>query len=685
MDITEIKALLEQFRCLAGAEFPNDPSEIGMAIDRKGFDVYFIPEVSGKPSPSNLIYDRIFSFYDRNDDGLIGFEEFIQGLSELQDKSRMARLKRIFLGYDLDADGYVCRKDFLRMFRAYYDLSRQLNREMIANQEEVGNLEDEVQEVVRGSQPLSAAFAGNSFAGHLSRTGMGKSAGPNGDLLITGGSQDVLQPDQDMHGDRERAISNAAVGHRLRSHPFRSFRPDPAQDEPLMQLPIPNSFELLGIQHADDATEEDFSGPDPPFQAYGWPPLLSPEPEDIVSALGQDVSVDEVVDPLDRSRVIYAQSQRLDAESDRFMNWTRQKAIKDRYKRRQFYLDEEEGFGKPQGYTEPDSSDDEMAVPAPKTGASSRRQSLRSRSSSKVRFDDSAIDTDYETRSNASSRSIPLNERWGGYELSHPEFEVGQDILYQAVQQGFNELLDPLFKGKENRAMEAEDSRKLRDHWKDIFEVHKQSKLDGEAAREQALKDADMLRTEELLNGGEGTANNQLRQENMAFFERVIRGPQASAPDPDPVFDHECGQQIKGSVVQAVEELKLASALTALTEAKAKTPAYRDGFDPTLPQFKPNVWDIVSESTPKIMTQPPAKDVMDQWMRHGATEEEAQIRGGPGRLTFDEFRWRMRKQDDANNAQDGIEAAKDTENYWEESADLGKLSFAGTWLEMASF
>ena len=75
-----------------------------MAIDRKGFDLYFIPGSSGKSTPANLIYDRIFGFYDTNDDGLIGFDEFIRGLSRAQDKSRMARLRRIFEGYDLEGD-----------------------------------------------------------------------------------------------------------------------------------------------------------------------------------------------------------------------------------------------------------------------------------------------------------------------------------------------------------------------------------------------------------------------------------------------------------------------------------------------------------------------------------------------------------------------------------------------------
>src|SRR5262249_39970488 len=68
----------------------------------------------------------------------------------------------------------------------------------------------------------------------------------------------------------------------------------------------------------------------------------------------------------------------------------------------------------------------------------------------------------YETRSNTSSRSIPVNERWGGFELGQAEAEIGKDILYQAVQQGFNDLLDILFKDKEDEAMQAQSSREVR-------------------------------------------------------------------------------------------------------------------------------------------------------------------------------------------------------------------------------
>ena len=692
-DRTEVEALYEQFKCLAGHEYTSDPCHIGMAIDRKGFDMYFIPGNSGKSAPANLIYDRIFGFYDTNDDCLIGFDEFIKGLSRAQDKSRMARLRRIFEGYDLDGDNYVCRKDFLRMFRAYYDLSRQLNREMINAQEDFGYLDEEIREVVQGSQPISAAFGGSTLFGHESRPGEDKRSGPNGDLQISNGPHGVLQNDLETRGDRYRAIGNAAIGNRPRHHPFRTFRTEPTQDEQLMQLPSHNNFELIGIQHADDAREDEINGPNPPVHPYGWPPLLSPESDDVIAALGADIPIDDITDPVDRTRVIFAQSQRLDADSDRYQDWQREKAAYERWKRRQFYLDEEEGYSQPQGYTEPDSSDEESEAPKPEATASSRRQSLRSRSSSKVRFDDSAIDTDYETRSNASSRSIPHNERWGGYELSQPEFDVGRDVLYEAVQQGFNELLDGLFKSKETEYMDATSSHQDRSNWKAVLDDYAEKVERAAENTAAALKQADEIRTEEMFAATESTQDQEAFVARAESQEAGAESSHSQEPPGQPSQEgagqptfstadvkEAFGDQIKIAIAAAVSDVKEASLFSRPPEFIESVDLERD---PTLPQFRP---DFADESPkfvkPKTPDPPPTTKTLETWLQHRIYEQEAQQRGGPGKLNFLEFRRKMVAEDDnkENEAADENNAA-----YWEKSADLGRMAFVGTWLDMATF
>jgi len=696
VDRTEMDTLYEQFKCLAGQPWPSDPTHLGMAIDRRGFDMYFIPTTSDRPSPANLIYDRLFAFYDTNHDGLIGFQEFICGLADLQDKSRMARLKRIFRGYDLDGDDYVNRQDFLRMFRAYYALNKELSREMVNSQEDFGYIDEEIREVVQGSQPISAAFGGNILFGHESRPGQDKQPGANGDLDISAGPNGVLQNDLDLRGDHARAIGNAAIGDRTRTHPFRTFRTDPPADEPVMHLHRTSNFELLSLQHGDDATEEELAGPDPPLQAYGWPPLLTPEPEDITEALGQSVPFEDITDPVDRSRVLYAQSQRLDAECDRFAESSRRKALHERWRRRQFYLDEEEGMTKPPGYTEPDSSDEDddrhsittgkkKKPPRLEAGASSSRQrSTRSRSSSKVRFDDSAIDTDYETRSNTSSRSIPVNERWGGFELGHPDPDIAKDVLYQAVQQGFNELLDTLFKAKEDEAMEALRTRSARLQYADELDRYEKSLTRAEQVKDEALRQADMLRTEEILRSSGSTSKEQLLHEH---------DPQASDASPKPLLDR---SEMRASP-DPTDHIELmfggnpatpAAQLETLNgRADVESTSSDSWHDPTLPQFRP---DEAEENREQRRDNQPYKhntEVYDKWLRHKRTDKEAQERGGYAKLSFKEFRRKMVLEDDVANALGPDEDVDidDDSAIWERSAELGKLAFVGTWLEMANF
>ncbi|KAK4942228.1 hypothetical protein LTR10_017985 [Elasticomyces elasticus] len=682
MDRTELESLYEQFKCLAGHGWPGDPSKIGVAIDRKGFDAYFNPSTANKASAANLIYDRIFAYYDQDQDGLISFKEYILGLSGLQDKSRYARLRRIFEGYDLDADGYVDRRDFLRMFRAYYTLSKELTHEMFHAQEDFGPFEEEVREVVRGSQPISAAFGGSTLHGHESRTGQDKQSGVNGDLELMSGPNGVLQPDSDARGDRTRAIGNAALGDRSRNHPFRSFRNEEAGDEPVMHIPSRSSFSHSGLEDPDEVPEEELTGQDAPLQTYGRPPIRTPEPQDVSDALGHELPLEDITDPVDRSRVIYSQAQRLDAEGDRLEEMARKKAVEDRWQRRQFYLDEEEGMTRPPGYTEPDSSDEEDGSVSDKkhtrnAASSPRRQSMQSRSSSRVRFDDSAIDTDYETRSNASSRSIPLNERWGGYELGQAEVDIGKDILYQAVQQGFNELLDPLFKDKEDEWLEVcktrLDRRKFRKEMRKFKEALEAASHEQNAASNQA----DRLTTETSLQ--RSLEPNALKadpdQGNMGREVSIESSPERE--------DH-IGLMF-GSVLSSP-----GTPVHAVEQGSASRP--RD-YDPTLPQFRPDQDSepirpqSPSSANPFLGDPAKARALYDLWACHDEIEKEAAKGGGYGKLSFAEFRRKMVNEDEVTEAlgrPDTGRAATDAET-WESSHDLGRLAFVGTWLEMASF
>ncbi|KPI45597.1 uncharacterized protein AB675_683 [Cyphellophora attinorum] len=690
LDQPDIQGLYEQFRCLAGCHFPSDPAELGTVIDRKAFEKYMIPSYLDKPTPANLIYERIFAFYDTNDDKHIDFLEFVRGLTKLNDKSFAAKITRIFRGHDLDGDGYVSRKDFLRMLRAYYDLNTQFNREMLYRNEEL-DLADDIRDVVQSNHPISSAFGGINFPGHVSRAGQDKRQLSHGDLGIIQGPNGVLLDDVDMQSHRHKAIAMVPYEARER-HPFRSFREYTPQDDPVMNAPFTRRMgEFLSITNAHDATEDELSGPDRPLQTYGWPPVVPPEPEDIINALGVDIPIDQIDDPVDRSRVIYAQSQRFDEEYAERRDNARQRVLHDRWERRQFYLDQEEGMTRPAAYVESDSSEDELE-PEHEPIDSSRGQSMRSRSSSKVRFDDSAIDTDYETRSNASSRSVPQNERWGGFELSRPTLDIGADVLYEAVQQGFNELIDCIFKEKEDKAIEAQRTRKQRETWEKLLDEYAENRNVDDEQKNEALLKADSLRTEELLNGGP----------RSPAFEFTITGDEANE---------------NPQAVMLMRE-ELSRVLNAVTQPpKSRTPSATrqaaDYRDPTLPQFRPNDAGEAPRDVPTDEELQPSPKTLALWLKHREIESEAESRGGFGLLNLMEFRKIVevvleQETDELHShgatARAGEGAAgqpSSAENAdtvgpggnavapehavkeWSRNFDLGKLSFLGTWIEMA--
>ena len=492
----EINALWDQFRCLAATEWVEDPNNLGMAIDRRTFDKCFIPTNSTRPPPPNLTYDLIFAFYDNDSDGLIGFEEFLMGLSCLKTKNQEEKMKRIFRGYDIDGDGYVSRRDFLRMFRAYYALNKELARDLVSGFDD-DTLEGggAARDIIISSQPISSAFSGAIPNGEASRTGQGKTRNAEGDLVITDG-QGVVRESELDEGNHHEAIADVkergafgdigqSPGERMTSmlidHDGEEILALSNGDAALAR----EVFSELGMDNGDDAEEADDDDEDEERVEDGrhsstshrmsgsashraWPPPWVTA-QDAETALGREIALQDIKEPGDRKKVRIAARKRIQLKQKLKRQSVRQDGVNERWQRRQFYIDEEDGTTAPEGFEEsaktPDNGDlsaDDM--PKDKT-SKTQADARRSRSSSKVRFEDDLTDGDYETRSNTSlsSRSIPVGERWGGYEIPEPEKDVGREILYQVTQEGLNEMLDPLFKPREDLAMEILHTRQDRE------------------------------------------------------------------------------------------------------------------------------------------------------------------------------------------------------------------------------
>lgn len=335
MEVEEIEALWDQFTCLASSEWTDDPNNIGWALDRRAFNHAFVPRYNGFVAAPNLIYDRIFSYYDSDNNGLIGFEEWIKGIDGMHTTDVSVKARIVFNGYDMDGDGYISRKDVLRVFRAYYAIEKEATRNFVAELTEELSVRNGM-ETIQSGQPLGSMFPPNS-------------------------------------------------------------------------LPTPDNLHY-SLSRKQNATFEDNS----------------------------PVVVDTNFEVESRNDIIKARevSQLRERSSEE------EQLVKKAWARREFTLDEEEGLSKPDDVG--DSDEEER---------NASRQSSRERTRNEIK---------HENLSQKSASKKPAGELWSGYEMPELEKDLGQEVLYQITQQAFNELLDPLFRAREDMVMDARDLRSER-------------------------------------------------------------------------------------------------------------------------------------------------------------------------------------------------------------------------------
>jgi Ca2+-binding EF-hand superfamily protein len=663
----EIEAHWEQWTFMATTDWREDPDGVGLAMDRYTFEQCLVPSAGQNRSPPQLIHDRMFAFYDTNKDGLIGFSEFLHGIAFRKKKDK---LKKIFDAYDLNEDGYVDRKDFLRIFRAYYALYKELHRDLLEVMDEQAIAGVESARLITGRPPLSGGFGrdGRFPPTVTSRAGEGKIM-EDDDLIINDGNGVVSESGNDQ-GERGSVIVDSVMReHQRRTPPVTwtavMLAPSAEVRDAYWETMLnpPDGVESLtndilhtllnnrqrtnptaGVRFAfdgeqgevvatptEDLAEADQRVANEDAATEDWPPDYITD-SDVIAVCGPTVRMMNVPRHRRYSVITHALQRRRDKEIDAQSRAGKQ-AINDRWQRRQFYTDEEEGAQAPPSY---DPQDDSFLQNGVLFDSQPEQfpASPRSRSSSKVRF---AEETDeFDTRSNhsASSRSIP--ERWGGMEISDAERDYGKEILYQVTQQAFNELLDPLFAPLEDAAIATMRSKQAREKWRHLYIA---PQFEEWAAEQDRKQDGDRRPANHRAdaNGKTPSMHERARVNDITDVE-------LEAVRQRPLDD-----------LLAFSGFSLAPEASAETEVGSSaqedvqhTDVETWDHDPTMPQNKPNsaADEHVQEPFPvldhddfesSMAEEEPTAEEMYEYRFYDHTEAEARERGGWARMNFAEF------------------------------------------------
>ncbi|KYK57579.1 EF hand domain protein [Drechmeria coniospora] len=669
----ELEAFWEQWTFMANTEWRDDPDELRVAMDRKTFERCLVPTGGSRHAAPNLIHDRMFSFYDSNHDDLIGFGEFLDGLSY---RKRKDKLRKVFEGYDIDGDGYVNRRDFLRMFRAYYVLYKQMHKDILDGLEDQLLASTEAQQLVTSRQPLSSLFGreGRVPAADGNMRFEGKMYRPDGSVDIDAGYNGAIAENRGDTTTREDILTSL-FAYLTAQRPRRRFTSSGDTD---------SSWQAVHRSSVDDTYQTYLATLlQPPSNLDDLPEFLAgisnPEVGETDDELDTQDEGDGDVEGHDHD----AHGNCIDSDSTappqndserraRFLANSRRRASKlekrrrdmargqlhERWKRRHFYLDEEEGGLAPDDW----GSDEDILAKLKKAADNSKSADrptvfTRSRSSSKVRFAEDVDDFEIRSNPSTSSRSIP--ERWGGMDIPDAERDAGKEILYQVTQQAFNELLDIIFKTAEDMAIEAAETKERRERFKTDIEALEEANEKDEVVKSVPSSErraADEGAVAPAAPAAQAAATAPNLETSGDSCTAVLEPRNALEIDVDMSFD--------------LSDYRIPSESSVADDAEVGE--YRD---PTLPQFRPNndsspddtpspkrltstgvlfeefVHESASASERSTESEPNA-EMLQRWKMLNLAEAKAAERGGWGRLGFEEFEAIYRNQECLGNRLD---------------------------------
>ncbi|KEY68364.1 hypothetical protein S7711_01142 [Stachybotrys chartarum IBT 7711] len=643
----ELEAFWEQWTFMACTEWRDDPDELCIAMDRKTFERCLVPTGGSRHAAPNLIHDRMFAFYDYNDDGLIGFTEFLVGLSY---RKQQDKLRKVFEGYDIDADGYVSRRDFLRMFRAYYVLYKQMHRDILdgLSDEALGN--QEAHTLITSRQPLSSHFGreGRLPEAENNLRFEGKTLNPDGSVDVAPGYENVVVEDQTDTAGRSDILTSLfafavdeedqpappqLVTHDDEDNDWRTVsqfnNPEVTRAYARALLNPPSTLDeipqvLLGAtgdggnisepEWLDDDSDEENSNGEGPSQR----PVPAPS--------GTRVSESQIrAEALERSR-------RKDIQREQNRRAMARDALHDRWKRRQFYLDEEEGGSPPDDWSEGEDILESNSK-APEYARSPHLYNYNGSSSK-------AVATELE-------EDEPSHEELPSFLMPEAEHDAGKEILYQVTQQAFNELLDSIFKPAEDLAVQAAETKEVRQRFKHILDV----------TPLHEPKDDEGIPSTPPVNSETKNVAEKTLGELLAEIGFEVKSPEPVDEDTLPFVL----SPMKISTRRAPDEVETVTQET-VAHVDFTWPQFRpnsDALDPSIPPLGPyypvtgtSETNDGTEQAPEQAEYVPTPTELQYWKRLDKAEATASERGGWGLLTFEEFEAIYHEQEEQGNRLD---------------------------------
>lgn len=245
LDNPHLDAHFDQFTSIANVPWKEDPAHVKAAIDRRAFNKALTCERWPNRFRPNLLYDRMFAFYDTDRNALIGFGEFLSGIAYLRGPRRFTPLRRALEGFDIDGDAHVDRRDFLRLLKAKFEIQKLVINDMVEGQETEQT--QAAMDTLRSSQPISSIFSWEEIPQGEERIPVGKARDANGDLQPLEGTKTILDDDEGWPVERPaRQRHLPAESHEQLRHHLSRF-------EELLSSPT----EGAGGQHDGPSSSED--------------------------------------------------------------------------------------------------------------------------------------------------------------------------------------------------------------------------------------------------------------------------------------------------------------------------------------------------------------------------------------------------------------------------------------------